>query len=127
MAGGRPTKYNEEALAMANEYVHGGWMEMAHAIPSAPRLALLLGVNKTTLYEWASKHPEFSNVLDDMNAAQEATLLDNGLLGEYNSNIVKLVLGKHGYSEKMDQNLTSTDGSMRPTVIEVVGVTSSHE
>lgn len=127
MAGGRPTKYSQAMYEKASAYVNGGWAEDGKPIPSAPRLSRKLGVTKSTLYEWASKHPEFSDLLDDMNAEQESTLLEQGLLGEYNSNIVKLVLGKHGYSDKTEQDISSKDGTLRPTVIEVVGVTNSHE
>ena len=122
---GRPTKYSEEIADQAEAYVNGGWRDMNHAIPAAARLARLLKVNKTTLYEWAKHHERFSNILDDMNAEQEMTLIDMGLLGEYNSNIVKLVLGKHGYHDRVEQDLSSSDGTMKPIAIQVVGVDDS--
>ena len=52
---------------------------------------------------------------------QQLTLLNGGLSNTFNSAITKLVLGKHGYHDKMDQDISSTDGTMKPTVIELVG------
>jgi len=37
-----------------------------------------------------------------------------GLGGTMNAQITKLVLGKHGYSDKVEQDLTTSDGSMKP-------------
>jgi hypothetical protein len=64
----------------------------------------VLGISRDTLYDWA-KHDDkkFSDILSECNAEQERTLLNMGLIGEYNSNIVKLVLGKHGYNEKQEE------------------------
>jgi len=33
-----------------------------------------------------------------------------GLSGEFNSNIAKLALGKHGYHDKQDNTLSGPDG-----------------
>ena len=45
--------------------------------------------------------------------------MQNGLNNTFNSAITKLVLGKHGYHEKMDQDIT-TKGEAMPTTIELV-------
>jgi len=45
--------------------------------------------------------------------------MDGGLGGDMNANLVKLLMGKHGLSDKVDT--TSSDGSMSPvTKIELV-------
>ena len=41
-------------------------------------------------------------ILADIQARQQELLLNSGLTGEFNSTITKLVLGKHGYSEKSE-------------------------
>jgi hypothetical protein len=50
---------------------------------------------------------------------QSKTLVNNGLNNTFNSAITKLVLGKHGYHEKMDQDIT-TKGEAMPTTINLV-------
>ena len=47
--------------------------------------------------------------------------MQNGLNNTFNSAITKLVLGKHGFHDKMEQDISSSDGSMKPTIIELVG------
>lgn len=101
MPAGRPTKYEPEMLAITQAYLDS-YEAMGHVIPSVVGLAVVLGVAKSTLYEWAKK-PEneaFSNMLDAIQDTQHLTLLANGLNNKFNSNIVKLVLSKHGYAEK---------------------------
>ncbi len=39
-------------------------------------------------------------------ARQKRTLINKGLTGVFNATIVKLMLSKHGYSEKVDQTVT---------------------
>ena len=51
--------------------------------------------------------------------------LANGLNNTFNSAITKLVLGKHGYHDKMEQDITSSDESMKPTVIQLVSKNES--
>jgi len=100
MQQGRPPKYSKALEAKALVYVEGGWKER-DAIPSHVGLSSLLDVRRETLYAWAKDEKKnFSNILAKCNAEQERVLLNMGLIGEYNSNIVKLVLGKHGYNEK---------------------------
>lgn len=109
MAGGRPTKYSKEILEKAEEYLavckdvildDGKLLKVN--FPSMGGLALFLDVHRDTIYEWRSKHPEFSYILDKILVEQERRLIENGLSGHYNSNIAKLVLGKHGYKEQSD-------------------------
>jgi len=106
---GRPTSFKEEMIQQAEEYIDHGYKELGHEIPSHMGLAKILKVNRSTLYEWGSKkdHP-FSNILEKCNIEQCLILISNGLNGNFNSNITKLVLGKHGYSEKTDNKNTDT-------------------
>lgn len=106
---GRPTKYTPELLQQAHEYVTS-YTNHGHVIPSIGGLSIVLKVMRSTLYEWA-KHKnkkEFSDILGEIITTQELVLLNKGLNGDFNSNITKLVLGKHGYHEKRDENLNAT-------------------
>lgn len=136
--GGRPTSYSKEMLEKANEYLascydddkevdetlepqgHGGALkrerkqELKVKIPTRGGLAIYLGVSRDTLYEWASKHDEFSDIMEWLGSEQEDRLINNGLSGAYNPTIAKLLLYKHGYSEKIEQELSNPDGSLNP-------------
>jgi hypothetical protein len=109
--GGRPTRYTPELLEKAATYIHK-YMEDGSVIPSASGLALFLGINRSTLYEWSNnpEKQEFSDILSEIHFRQEQLLINNGLTGDFNSAITKLALGKHGYHDKVDSSLTGADG-----------------
>jgi hypothetical protein len=102
----RPTKYNKELLEKARLYLN----EYTTAIPSIVGLAQHLGVSRASLYNWGDEQPEFLDILDNINQQQELVLLDKGLTGDFNAAITKLALGKHGYSEKSEREITGKDG-----------------
>lgn len=127
MPAGRPSDYSEEILTKAREYLDSCQDENSRVVdmeneekgyqkyknklvvnlPSVAGLALYLGVARSTVYKWADEHEEFSDILEDILAEQEKRLIENGLSGDYNPQITKLVLGKHGYHDKqdVDQNI----------------------
>jgi len=112
---GRPTDYNEEVLATAQAYLTD-YENHGHAIPSVAGLAKVLKKSRDTLYDWA-KHKdkvEFSDILRQIVSDQELVLLNKGLTGAFNAQITKLVLGKHGYTDKQD--LTSDGKSIGFTI-----------
>lgn len=121
MPAGRPTKYNKNVQESAEYYINSGFIEQGDVVPSFAGLAVYLGINRSTLYEWCKNHAKFSNTLERLENVQERLALAGGLKSEMNSTIVKLLLANHGYSERQQIDNTSSDGSMKPTVIEVVG------
>lgn len=123
----RPTKYNEEIVEKAYKYIDT-YREHGDMIPSIEGLAEVLDLNRDTLYEWR-KHEdkEFSDILGKLLAKQQKVLINSGLAGDFNAQITKLVLGKHGFHDKMDTDVTSSDGTMKPTVIELVAKGDSDE
>ena len=104
---GRPTKYNTALLEKAQHYLDN-YEEYDEVIPSAVGLALVLDITRATLYAWAKDEDKkaFSDILDNINKKQEQVLLKNGLNNKFNSNITKLVLGKHGYHDRPQQEGT---------------------
>jgi len=104
---GRPTKYNTALLEKAQHYLDN-YEEYEEVIPSAVGLALVLDITRATLYAWAKDEDKkaFSDILDNINKKQEQVLLKNGLNNKFNSNITKLVLGKHGYHDRPQQEGT---------------------
>lgn len=112
----RPSDYTPELVEKAREYV-----EKEHESPaflSVAGLAHYLGVARSTIYDWASQEDkkEFSDILENILTAQELFLTSGGLKGTYNSTITKLMLTKHGYSDKTD---VTSDGKQLPTPIYV--------
>ena len=107
---GRPTTYSNEVLKQTREYITN-YEDHGHVIPSIAGLAFVLGVGRSTLYDWANReeNKEFSYTLERLNALQECTLLNNGLIGRFNSTITKLALGNHGYSDKQNLNQDKDD------------------
>lgn len=102
MAGGQPTKYNAEMLEKANDYIlnYGNY---DHVMPSVVGLAVLLGVSKKTIYNWANTegNEEFLHALSILSTGQEFCLMNKGLKGEINPAITRLIMAtNHGYSEK---------------------------
>ncbi|MEX0469922.1 DNA-packaging protein [Spiribacter sp. 390] len=130
MAGGRPTKYNKQMQDKADSYVDGGFADVGDVVPSRAGLALELGVSRSTLQEWEKEHDRFSVTLDRLKWFQERLSLNGGLKGDMNSTIVKLLLANHGYSDRVAQDVTSSDGSMKGVdrvQIEVVGSEDSEQ
>jgi hypothetical protein len=109
-AGGRPTKYTPELLEECHRYLTD-----YNTLPSIAGLAVRLGIARETLQAWARDNDkeEFSYIYTQLLAKQEDELIRNGLMGHFNASITKMILTKHGYSDKVDA--TSSDGSMTPT------------
>lgn len=116
MPGGRPTKYNKAALAKAWEYLENH-EERGDPVPTAAGLACELGVTKSTLYEWAKHHEEFSNTLASVNQKQERGLTAGGLTGQFQPTIAKLMLANHGYHDKQE---IGSSRDMDPIIIRVI-------
>ena len=116
----RPTKWSEEIEERATRYIID-YQIYGDMIPSIEGMAEHLELHRDTLYAWAKdKDKGFSDILGRCMQVQAKTLVNNGLNNTFNSAITKLVLGKHGYHDKMEQDITSSDGTMKPTIIELV-------
>ena len=125
MPGGRPTKFSDEVLEKAEDYLKN-YRELGDMIPSVVGLADELCVSVKTLYNWSEKHPQFLHMLERINSRQHRVLLSGGLSGEMNSNITKLVLAKHDYSDKTQTDVTSGGESIVPTGLQRTLVSSPH-
>lgn len=119
---GRPSKYTPKLIKAAQAYVDGMWEETGSPVPSVVGLCIAIGISKALAYQWA-KDPEkaaFLDILTRVEELQEAKLIAGGLTGGFNPAITKMMMTKHGYSDKIEQDLSSKDGTMTPTVIERV-------
>lgn len=123
MPAGRPTDYTPELLEKAWWYADSGWNEVGDPVPTVAGLACELGISRDTCYEW-EKHEdkEFSDILRKIAQTQERHLVKGGLVGGYNAAISKMMLTRHGYSDRIEQDHT-TNGKDLPSVVERIIVT----
>ena len=120
MAVGRPTAYTPKLVKAAWKYVNGGWIAVGDKVPTVAGLACEIGVARETCHAWAKdESKEFSNILQAIAQKQERELVNNGLDGTFNPPITKMMLTKHGYSDKVEQDHVSSDGSMTPKSSEI--------
>lgn len=124
MITGRPTDYNEEMLETAWDYLDNYEKVYGHSIPSLVGLCKILNRGKTTLYTWAEdENKDFRDIIDAINEYQHFELVEGGLSGTFNSTITKLLLCKHGHSDK--QELAGPGGEPlipKRAIIEVIHV-----
>ena len=114
---GRPTEFSDELEAQAWEYIEN-YEEYGHALPSLVGLCKVIKRSKSTIYDWAKRNDNgFSDILAAINEQQELVAWNKGLKGEYNSNLVKLLLGKHGYHDKQDNTHAGPDGGAVKTEV----------
>lgn len=121
---GRPTKYSEEILTKTREYIDSCEDKVRRfhktvgdrtdsyerlvvvKIPTLEGLAVHLKINKDTIQEWRKEEgkEEFSVLIDELLAKQADRLANNGLSGDYNPTIAKVLLAKHGYREGIEHS-----------------------
>lgn len=118
-AGGRPTKLTSELVDAAQKYLDETKTFASTMLPTIEGLSLELHISRDTVYEWEKTpsdpeistkqlqlHILFSDIVDELRAAQGQKLIQNSLQGRYNPTISKLILsGKHGYVEKTEQDI----------------------
>lgn len=78
---GRPTKYIPEVIyPKVEEYLSSCGKEQTE-LPTVEGLALYLGVNADTLFEWDKKYPEFSESIKKILMKQKTQLMNDGMYG----------------------------------------------
>lgn len=124
MPAGRPCEYKPEYVQKVLDYLETCGREQTR-LPKRVDIALMLDCDEDTLNNWANaknedgslKRPEFFGALTRVDMSQKAQLMDDGTYGgrEVNPQIVKLLLGNHGYKERSD--VTSGDKQLDGLVI----------
>ena len=118
--GGRPTKLTGELLEKAEEYVYD-FRANEDVVPSVAGLACYLEISRSSLYNYKDENARFLDIVERVELLQEKMLVNGGLMGDFNPTIAKLMMTKHGYSDKQEVDNRSSDNSMRP-VFNIVGV-----
>jgi hypothetical protein len=116
---GRPSIYTPELVERARQYL-ATYRDDGDLVPSIAGLACVLGTTRKTCHEWANdpEKAEFRDILDELMQGQERALVNGGLGGAFNAPITKMMLTKHGYSDRVENDLTSSDGSFSVIVRE---------
>lgn len=107
MIAGRPTDYNEEVVKLSLAYISDdesvNYLSHKHKTPSVVGLCRVINRARSTLYKWAEEDDkDFSDILAVLKEFQEFVLTNGGLGNEFNSTITKLMLTKHGFSDRQD-------------------------
>ncbi len=108
MVLGRPSNYRPEMVDKAKEYRDGAYKE-DELLPTLAGLAVFLKIPRSRLYEYADKNEDFQEVIEEIQAIQEKSLLRNGLSSKFNAAITKLMLHKHGYREEKGLEVTKPE------------------
>ena len=126
-AGGRPSVYGPDIVAVAEMYVTG-YAATGDQLPSVAGLASALGLHRDTIYDWAAdpKKAEFSDIVRRIATEQERALINGGLSEQFNPSFAKMMMGKHGYSDKVDKTVGNPDGSKLYDGVNVIGVVARH-
>lgn len=111
---GRPSSLTQEHIDAGKYYLVQGYLDKSEVVPSVAGLACFLGKGRRQIYDWGAQNGEFLHILEGIKVAQENILITGGLRGEFNPTITKLMLTKHGYSDKVETDVKSSDGSMTP-------------
>ena len=121
--GSVSTYDKDKHCKIALDYIRGGYRKEKQRFPTGAGLAKVLGISQRTVYNWGDKCEEFAYVLDALMQEQEIKLIDHGLHGEYNSTITKLLLSRHGYSDKQETDITTNGQSINK--VEIVALSAA--
>ena len=119
---GRPTKYLKSVInPKIDEYLALCGREQTK-LPTIEGLALYLGVNRDTIFEWTNVYPEFSDYIKKLASQQKDQLINDGMFGgrEINASMaIFLLKAIHGLKENDPNTLVQVNikpilGSLDP-------------
>jgi hypothetical protein len=108
MPAGRPTTYTKELLKAAKEYL-SIYKDSDEVVPTIVGLCRHIGRSKSIVYKWKGEpdKQEFLDILEEIEETQEIDLIGGGLKSTLNPTITKMMLTKHGYSDKLETDITT--------------------
>lgn len=122
----RPTSYSEEVVELANEYLSYFYNKderpegFDQVVPTVVGLCLHINRGSTTVYNWENdddpKKQPFRDILKKVQEIQHVKLVNGGLAGGFNPAVTKMMLTKHGYSDKQEVDHTTKGESMQPNI-----------
>ncbi len=103
----RPVEFTDELQAAAWAYIKE-YESHGDAFPSVVGLCSAINRARTTIYQWSERDDnEFKDILEAINEKQQQVILNNSIRNDFNAQISKLVLGKHGYHDSSKTDVTS--------------------
>jgi hypothetical protein len=125
MPGGRPTKYTDELLTVCRHYLENYNTDEYDndLFPSIEGMSLAVGVARQTLHVWAKEEDkeEFSYIYETLMSKQAKNIFSGAMGNTYNSTISKLMLTKHGYSDKVEsETINKTSMTIKGLQVEYV-------
>ena len=136
---GRPTDYEPKFCRKVDVYIGENqdiWTEFHKTrgiksdsydrvvevkLPSRDGFAKYLGVVRQTLDNWSKEHEEFLDALERIDTEQKLRLQNEGLSGNYNPTISKLLLSaNHGVIEKSETDVTSKGEKIQGFAVELI-------
>lgn len=122
----RPTKYDPKYCDEAIAFMSEGY--------STKAFAGSIGVSLSTVYKWMGEYEEFSEAIKAAQAAGamwwEKTLKQVASTGDGNASAAIFGVknrSQEEWKDRVEQDHTSSDGSMGPTRIEIVAPSQSNE
>lgn len=118
-AGGRPPKYNDDELAqIAKDFADYIERTADPTVVGFTSYYRQYPVNKVFM----TQRPEFSNLIKLAIEKQEAFLLSAAGIGRYNPTlaIFRLKQPQHGYTDKIDADLTSGGDKIQPVLVKFI-------
>jgi hypothetical protein len=129
---GRPSKYDDSLCDKVDEYLkqavdkemavikqttnNDGTVDIKEVsrykvqLPTIEGFAIFIDVALSSIYKWANENQIFSESLEKIKKIQKQRLLEEGLAGNYNSTIAKLILSSN-HNMREGSDITS-DGKM---------------
>jgi serine protease inhibitor len=110
MITGRPTKYSDDLIPLAEDYLENH-IDYGDVVPMVVGLCKVIERSQSTIYNWAKDDdkPAFLDILKRIEEKQHAVLVNKGLTGEFTSPITKMMMTKHGYSDKQEIEVSEKD------------------
>lgn len=118
--GGRNSDLDQLWLDYARLYMDN-WQNDGAQVPTIAGLCLATQISDVTYHAWVNKltdpsydcndvESQFLSIACKLHLLQQNGLIQGGLAGKFQPTITKLLLGKHGYSDKIEAELTARHG-----------------
>lgn len=99
-----------------------------NSIPSIVGLALILGVHRETITNWAKEHRQFFDTLERLRQKQELFLIHHGSLGGYDSSFAKfLSVNCTDMENKTTQDINHDIKSKHALIVDAIEIANNKE
>lgn len=127
----RPSILTQEILTKASAYVSFWHLQKDEVIPTVEGLCLYIDVSKSTVYDWCKDegemHKEFSDIVSKLRETKAKVLQNKGVTGDFNAKIAGLLLGREGYAEKVENDITTGGEKLGVVILPAKEVDSSSQ